>query len=324
MISLGHISSRIWYSGLGSEKSINIRRDVIGYLDYQVIQWYKQVPEELKLESAGSLEVNGNESRRMQRLRVLLYLRMNQLRILIYRPVLHSSASIASEKIYAQTVVDVAKNSVRLLAKINQISDLYVTAQACFNYFLVAALAVLFLAVCHAPVDFNRQVRDEFCISLDLVSHFSTRSYISKRLWRTIRGLRRIGEKLGVMVRPTAPQSDDAHSTAAVAMAGLAGHPMEALSIYGLINDKQHDLGNSPENAVQVSHELNNLFEAVGGFGNFLVPDDGREHSTATVSGPMDSYSFSGGGMHHIPVEGLHPGILHDEGELARVVRDLF
>jgi hypothetical protein len=96
----------------------------------------------------------------------------------------------------------------------------------------VSALAVLFLAVAHAPADFNRQVRDEFYMALDLVKGFSTKSYISKRLWNTIRGLKEVGPRLGLPSRPLNMDTNDAHSTAAVAMAGLAGHPVDELAIF--------------------------------------------------------------------------------------------
>ncbi|CAL5874018.1 uncharacterized protein PFLUO_LOCUS8304 [Penicillium psychrofluorescens] len=313
MIPYNRISSKIWYSGLGSEGTTDIRRDEIGYLDYQVLQWYKQVPDDLKFYPAESPKNNDSVSRGMRRLRVLLYLRMNQLRILIYRPVMHSGASIAEDRGHAQTVVDVAKDTVRVLTRLNQMSDIYRTQQVTFNYFLVAALAVLFLAVCHAPSDFNRQVRDEFYMALDLINGFSTKSYVSKRLWKTIKGLRKIGEKLGVLARPFGGDTNDPHSTAAVAMAGLAGHSIEDLSVYGPMNGV-NELGNSPLNGLQMSHELTNLFEAVGAFGNFMPPTTGPDgiHGFVGTDGEIQNTG-----------EGLS-GILGDEGEFARVIRDLF
>lgn len=309
MIPYNRISSKIWYSGLGSEGSAGIHRDEIGYLDYQILQWYRQIPEELKFDSVGFSNPGDSVSRGIRRLRVLLYLRMNQLRILIYRPVLHSPSSIPDNRGQAQTVVDVAKDTIRVLTRLNQMSDIYRTQQITFNYFLVAALAVLFLAVSHASADFNRQVRDEFYMALDLVNGFSTKSYVSKRLWNTIKGLRKTGEKLGVLARPFGSDSADPHSNAAVAMAGLAGHSIENLSMYGPVNG--HELGSSPLNGVQMSHELTNLFEAVGAVGNFMPAAD----AINGFVGPEGELQNSGEGL---------SGVLGDEGEFARVIRDLF
>ncbi|KAH1330055.1 hypothetical protein KXW65_009579 [Aspergillus fumigatus] len=313
MISYNRISSKIWYSGLGSEGTTDIRRDEIGYLDYQVLQWYKQVPDALKFYPGDSPKHGETVSRGLRRLRVLLYLRMNQLRILIYRPVLHSSASIAEDNGHAQTVVDVAKDTVRVLTQLNHTSDIYRTQQITFNYFLVAALAVLFLAVCHAPNEFNRQVRDEFYMALDLINGFSTKSYVSKRLWKTIKGLRMVGERLGVLARPFGSDSNDPHSTAAVAMAGLAGHSIENLSVYGPMNGV-NELGNSPLNGLQMSQELTNLFEAVGGFSSFIASGTAPEGIPGFVNHDRELQNTG---------EGLS-GIFGDDGELSRIIRELF
>ncbi|KAJ5719511.1 hypothetical protein N7493_007089 [Penicillium malachiteum] len=313
MISYNRISSKIWYSGLGSEGTTDIRRDEIGYLDYQILQWYKQVPDELKFYPVESPKNGEAASRGMRRLRVLLYLRMNQLRILIYRPVLHSAASILEDRSHAQTVVDIAKDTVRVLTRLNQMSDIYRTQQITFNYFLVAALAVLFLAVCHAPSDFNRQVREEFYMALNLINGFSTKSYVSKRLWKTIKGLRKIGEKLGVLARPFGTDSTDPHSTAAVAMAGLAGHSIDDLAVYGSMNGVD-DLGNSPLNGLQMSNELTHLFEAVGSFGNFLPSTTGPDGMNGFVGADGEIQNTG---------EGLS-GILGGDEEFSRIIRDLF
>jgi hypothetical protein len=312
MVSYCRISSKIWYSVLDSNTATEGKRNRIEYLDYQVVQWYKQVPETLKFYSTEPPRFGESVSRGLWRLRVLLYLRMNQLRILIYRPVLHSAVSIVDNRAHAQTVVNIAMDTIRVLTQVNQASDVYRTQQVCFNYFLVAALAVLFLAVCHAS-EFNRQVRDEFYMALDLVKGFSTKSYVSKRLWNTIKGIRKIAEKLGVFARNFGPDSTDPHSTAAVAMAGLAGHSMEDLSVYGSLHPVT-ELGNSPMNGLQMSHELTNLFEAVGGYGHFIASTTGSE----SIHGFVGSEPELPG-----TADGL-TGILRTEGELSRVMSDLF
>ncbi|KAH8697244.1 putative fungal-specific transcription factor [Talaromyces proteolyticus] len=306
MVAYGRLSSKIWYSGLGYEGSTDVKREEIGFLDYQVCQWYKHIPESVMLpvESSNS---GAPVNRGLQRLRVLLYLRMNHLRILINRPVLHSASNILENQSHVQMVVNIAKDTIRVLARLNQNSDIYKTQQICFNYFLVAALAVLFLVVCHAPAEFGRQVRDEFYMALNLVNGFTTKSYISKRLWNTIKGVRRIAEKLGVFGRNIGTDASDPHSNAAVAMAGLAGHPIEGLSLYGPPGAIS-ELGSSPMNGLQMSHELTNLFEAVGSSGSF-----GPDNFNGFI--PHDNDWQNSG-------EGL-AGILSGDAEFSRVLREL-
>ncbi|KAK2753937.1 hypothetical protein FQN54_007296 [Arachnomyces sp. PD_36] len=316
MVAYNRIGSKVWYSGLGSKGSTDIRKDEIGFLDYQVIQWRSQIPELLRYSPNDPPRDDEHVTRGIRRLRVIVYLRANQMRILIYRPVLHSVTSIMENRSHAQTVVDIAKDTIRVLSRLKQTSDIYHTQQVCFNYFLVGALAVLFLAVSHAPVEFNRHVRDEFYMALDLVRGFSTKSYVSKRLWSTIKGLREIGEKLGLLSRAAGPEPEDPHSTAAVAMAGLAGHSMEDLSVYGGGVHGMSELGNSPMNGVQISNELTQLFEAVGGYNNYIPTGPHPEG--------MNGFVEAEGALHHPhPGEGM-PSVLGNEGEVSRIMQDLF
>ena len=315
MIAYSRIGSKVWRSVVGFDGTANdVKKDEIGYLDYQVLQWHKCIPDSLAFFDPATGEEAESSSRAIRRLRILIYLRANQMRILIYRPVLHSATSIMENRGCAQTVVDVAKDTIRVLTHLNQTSDIYRTQQVCFNYFLVSALAVLFLAVAHAPADFNRQVRDEFYMALDLVKGFSTKSYISKRLWNTIRGLKEVGPRLGLPSRPLNMDTNDAHSTAAVAMAGLAGHPVDELAIFPPAQGLS-PLGTSPKNGLQMSYELTNLFEAAGGYGNVMAANPGAE----SVNG------FGGGPHGDLPAgTEVPPGMFGNEQEFSRIMRDLF
>ncbi|KAI9839870.1 MAG: hypothetical protein M1819_000062 [Sarea resinae] len=270
MISYSRIGSRVWKSVASCGEAANdIKKDEIGFLDYQILQWHNSIPESLRFFHPETGREAESENRAIRRLKIILYLRANQMRILIYRPVLHSATSIMENKGWAQTVVDVAKDSIRILTRLNQTTDIYRAQQSCFNYFLLSALAVLFLAVSHAPAQFSDYARDEFYMALELVRGFSTKSYISKRLWKTIRGLKEVGPKLGLSVQPGFDGSDR-HSTAAVAMADLAGHPVDNLSVFPGSHGV-NALGNSPTNGLQMSYELTNLFEAAGGYGQMMT-----------------------------------------------------
>lgn len=316
MISYSRISSKVWCSVSNIEGSRSeIKKDNIGYLDYQILEWQKRTPESLRFYPSKSTDLTNRGQRRLQ---LLIYLRTNQLRILIYRPVLHSATSIMENRHYAQKVVEIAKDTIRVLSRINLTSDIYRTQQACFNYFLVSALAVLFLAVSHTPIEFNRQVRDEFYMSLDLIKGFSTKSYISKRLWITIKGLKEVGPKLGLVSRPSHTDVIDPHSSAAVAMAGLAGHPVDPMAMFPA-NQGPNSLGNSPMNGHQLSYELTNLFEAAGGYGS------GSASGVNPTAQGIDGVSGYVGAQGEInPVSEGFSGIYGNDGEFSRIMRDLF
>lgn len=88
-----------------------------------------------------------------------------------------------------------------------------------YHQFLASAITVVFLASVHAPVVFGAACRDEFYLALDLVKDLSANSCVSKRLWCTIGSLGDVAPRLGP--DPDAGD-DDAHSSAALGMIGLA------------------------------------------------------------------------------------------------------
>ena len=214
---------------------------------------------------------------------------------------------------HAQQVVDVAKETIATLTGVNQISDIYRTQQVLYNYFLVQALAVLFLSVAHAPAVFCNQTRQEFYAAIELIKGFSTKSHVSKRLWRTIKGLKEMGDKIGLLARggnSNNEQEADPHSDAAVAMVGMAGgHNID----YSMSRHNSMDeLGVSPENALQMTNELSNLFEMAGNFGNF-----GGTPGPESYGAPY-APNGDGAGME------LNGAPFQNEPEFSRIMNELF
>lgn len=76
-----------------------------------------------------------------------------------------------------------------------------------------AAPQSLFLEACHGPTYPRESCCSEFYAALDLVEEFSAKSYISRRLWHTIRVLKRLGPKLGV-TPPTADEIEQVRTEA--------------------------------------------------------------------------------------------------------------
>ena len=277
MIAYSRLSSEVWkatnnFEGPGSE----INKETIRKLDVEIIKWSESIPESLRFHDDHLTNMNLTD-RGQRRLQVILYLRTNQMRVLIYRPVLMSATNIMENKQYARTAVDVAMDTIKILNHLNDTSDIYIKQQQCFNYFLTSALAVLFLAVAHAPVEFSGKVRDEFYSALDIIRQFSTKSYNSKRLWKAIKGLKEVGPKLGVVSRQALPDPHDAHSSAAVAMAGLAGHQVEEMTAFQPQFQDINTAGSSPLNAQQMTQELTQMFENVGSYSNNMFAQPGPQ-----------------------------------------------
>ncbi|KAI3322816.1 hypothetical protein HD806DRAFT_544830 [Xylariaceae sp. AK1471] len=142
-----------------------------------------------------------NQPRAQRRLCVLLYLRGNHLRTLVHRHHVLSTSLVHADLHSARLVVDIAKDSIRVLVDLAETSDIYVRQQAACNYFLLSALAVILLAVCNAPKNFSDSCHESFLSAVELVRNFSHGSLASRRLWNSIRGLVPAMRALGLKVR---------------------------------------------------------------------------------------------------------------------------
>ncbi|KAL2828019.1 hypothetical protein BDW59DRAFT_53593 [Aspergillus cavernicola] len=194
MIRYSRIAAKVWRFISSFNNTNEIKKDEMNYLDWQVLQWVAALPDSLRLRNASGYAEG--ESRSLRRLRSLVYLRANQLRMLIHRPVLHSTAHMMRFPAEVQTVVDMARDTIRFITQLHASSDIYQLQQVVFNWFLVSALMALFLAIAQIPSKFSAACREEFYMALELVKGVSTRSYISRRLWKSIKGLRRLGPQL--------------------------------------------------------------------------------------------------------------------------------
>jgi len=122
--------------------------------------------------------------------------------------------------------VDLAKETIRFLARMNNTTNLYRRLQIFYHMFLTSAIATLFLASTHAPLVFSAACRAEFYMALELVRDLSARSWVSQRLWRTVRSLKAYAPRLGLLHDDEQQQhreeAGDAHARAAHTMAGMA------------------------------------------------------------------------------------------------------
>lgn len=297
MIRYSRIAAKVWKFISAFNNTNDIKKDEMNYLDWQVLRWVHAIPDDLRLEHPCTPEsgaaTEGPRSHR--RLRALLYLRANQLRMLIHRPVLHTAGHIARYPAESGTVVDIAKDTIRFITRLNKTSDIYQLQQVAFNWFLVSALAVLFLATSQAPTQFNGSCKEEFYWALELVKGFSTQSYISRRLWKSIRSLRKLGPQLGLGVQKTQP-----------AVATEPGPSRQYESPHPAAGSSTQI--QTPLDGAQMTQELMEWFEAVGNLEDQIM---------GVGTGPMHE---------EVPWQQTpNGGFMFDYGgELSSVMKDCF
>lgn len=247
MITYSRLGAKIWKLVDYFEPALirELKRSDFEALDREILDWYETVPEEIRVASLNRegplVPIPSSPSYNIQRLQIWTRLRLNQvssslslfcapqglvefsqltlaaqIRIWLHTPVLHSASSIAENMPLAQRAVDLAKDTIEYLSRLNRTTNMYKSIQVFYHQFLTSAIAVLFLASTHAPLQFSANCRSEFYMALDLIKDMSARSWVSQRLWRTIRSLESYAPWLGL-------QEEEAHSNAALAMTGLAG-----------------------------------------------------------------------------------------------------
>jgi len=153
--------------------------------------------------------------------------------------VLHSALSIEGNKHLAHKAVELAKETIRSLAHLNNTTDLYRRLQVFYHQFLTSAVSVLFLASTHAPLEFSSSCRAEFYMALELIKGLSSRSWVSQRLWRTVRSLKAYAQRVGM---EDMRNSGEASSTAYVLGGNNSQTPRAWPALYGNITGGRADV----------------------------------------------------------------------------------
>ncbi|KAG5983818.1 hypothetical protein E4U55_007050 [Claviceps digitariae] len=312
MITYSRVGAKVWrqVSHFGPVMARELRQEEIDNLDGEILQWYETVPDEVKVRDWDKeKQMSSTPSYNLQRLRIWTYLRLNQLRIWLYTPILHSATSIMQHPEHAQLVVGLAKDTIQYLNHLNGTTRLYRRAQVFYNQFLASAIAVVFLASVHAPVRFSAECREEFYMALDLIKYLSAKSWVSKRLWRMIKSLKDLAPRFGLNAQ------DDAHSNAALGMIGLArGHTMDGSNSLGQSSfthmgmpQGHQNQNHAPvehlveENGKKIQSELSRIFEGYVGLKGFQSGGNDPR-----MQPPPDLASDAAGGM-YIPDETIFP-----------------
>ncbi|KAI0873411.1 fungal-specific transcription factor domain-containing protein [Hypoxylon argillaceum] len=272
MIAYSKLSGRVWRFVRHFDAGVTMDSPVddIEDLDQAIKQWYSELPKEVQLILSDwedlpqylSPPVNSQKEYDIQRLQIWTWLRYNQIRMWLHTPILHTHSSIMDNLRHAEVAVKLAKNTIRYLAHLNNTTNVYRKMQIFYHQFLSSAITILFVASCHAPVNFSSSCRDEFYMALELLKDMSAKSWVSKRLWGTVKSLRDVAPRLGL--------AEDPHSSAALTMAGLASGHTQTGPGPATSSPFAHPLLVSPspgfelmQTPVQMSSEMSRIFEGI-------------------------------------------------------------
>lgn len=176
-----------------------VKDEDFDFVDYQAQRWLENLPAYLHLDKTGDDSKYTDQG--TQFLRFILYLRANQFRIVITRPLLFSSHTYMENRKRVRIVAQIARDTIEKIEEMNEKYDLYKKQQPNLNLFLSSALSTLFLVFIHGlreertcPSEEARDlaarmqnVREGINKGLALVQSYSTyRS--SQRLWQKFAG----------------------------------------------------------------------------------------------------------------------------------------
>jgi len=205
MVDWTQLAGKTWQIlNCHDDKSSTTSKEEIDYLDYQILRWYNQIPDELQLTHARAnpTEIQKDVPHDPLYLPAVLYIRQNYLRNLIYRPILQSGLRIREDERHAHVATEVAKESIRTVWQLNQTTELIGTHPILFKHFVLSSFGNLSLAVVNATSDYWASVRDEFHLALKLIRLLSTRSGPLMRLWKRLQGLEKLQDKISLTSTP--------------------------------------------------------------------------------------------------------------------------
>ncbi len=132
-----------------------IRDEDFNYLDYQVRCWQDNLPTELRPERIAkhnpgpSVVLESSLDRGTHFLRYILYLRANQFKIVILRPLLFSPSTVRANIKRVNALTHIANDTIETITDMNANYDLYRKQQPILNVFLSSALSTLSLVYIH-------------------------------------------------------------------------------------------------------------------------------------------------------------------------------
>lgn len=151
-------------------------------LDFQITQFQKNIPKRLQFLGLQDKFDPTKEKRGEYRLRLVLYLRCNQMRIVIHRKSAMSSASGAFDTTTANVLAETSQDTIRILIALARETDIYHAQQRTFNHFLETALASLLLLLCYAEAEYRVGYLPDVLAAMELVQHLSVHSPVTRAL----------------------------------------------------------------------------------------------------------------------------------------------
>ncbi|KIW85814.1 hypothetical protein Z517_01206 [Fonsecaea pedrosoi CBS 271.37] len=232
-------------------------KDAMNFFHYQVHQWHQDLDPSVCFDPAAiesddhSFFTSTSDEMEVYR-KTLLYLRANQIQILVLRPILIYPQTARNNTALVMEAISLAKKSIRTLRVLATDVYFYRTRQALFNHFLSSSLAVLFLAAAYdaetrankaGSLDSAATLLEDSTIELqqglDLIDFHRSHSHSAARLWTRFYRPRQQLIRLGIL--PSTAETryqQDQHPDQGSTSAGRTDTPeQEERHVAGIVTD---------------------------------------------------------------------------------------
>lgn len=184
----------------GSNSSF-INQSTCTSLDIEIDEWALATTRELSKWDLRPQDPS-TTSQRILRQEAFIAVCRNQLKIALYKCNLFSPENIARNPNFAHSAVSYAIDTLQVCSHLERTTSIYGLQAAHYNFFVLSALAVVYLAVRHAPLQFS-SAPQVFFMGLQILKGYST----SERLWERVQTLDNAMTKLGFQFLDTSPYS---------------------------------------------------------------------------------------------------------------------
>ncbi|KAJ4327902.1 hypothetical protein N0V84_001713 [Fusarium piperis] len=182
MVAYCEIASEVQKSILETPQTIisGSKRD---FLNFRVVQWQQNLPQGLYFSGIDDKFDLVKEKRGEYKMRLALYLRANQMRIIIHRKFMARSELDVINATEANVMASITRDSIRVLLQLARDTDIYIAQQKTFNHFLETALSSLLLIMCSTE-DLKRfSYLSDVVEALELVEQLASQSAIMQNMW---------------------------------------------------------------------------------------------------------------------------------------------
>lgn len=182
------------------------------FLDYQIDRWQQAVLDGFVINPSAGHSIASDH---FDSVSTLLYLRANQLRILLLRPLFFSKSAVKPDQAKVSSSLQVATRTISVIYHLNATTDSYRKQHPFFSHFLISATSLILLIITYrgsleiptrgsrmqAPQDVCQPLKQ----ALALISDYSTVSNSYTELYRHLLSIVGLLSRLEILSLDTDP-----------------------------------------------------------------------------------------------------------------------